>query len=151
MLDQITNLIQDAAGSVVKRHPDVPDDKKDAVTNEAVNSLSNTFQQLTSSGDLSQLTGLFSGDAGNKDAIMNQFSGNFVSNITSKLGINADTAKSLAISILPVIADKLKGLFSGGGFDIGSILGSLQGGGGQSKGGGGFDLGDAMDMLKGKK
>jgi hypothetical protein len=153
MLDQITNLIQDAAGSVVNQHPGVPDDKKEAVTNEAVNSLSDTFQQLSSGGDLTKMMGIFSGDAGSKDAIMNQFSGNFANTITSKLGINSDTAKSLAISILPVIAEKLKGLFSGGGFDFGAILGSLQGGGQNDaeKGGNGFDLDDAMDKLKGKQ
>jgi uncharacterized protein YidB (DUF937 family) len=153
MLDQITNLIQEAAGSVVNRHPGVPDEKKEAVTNEAVNSLSDTFQQLSSGGDLTKMMGIFSGDAASKDGIMNQFSGNFVESITSKFGINAETAQSLAISILPVIAEKLKGLFGGGGFDFGSLLGGLQGGGkgDKDKGGGGFDLGDAMDMLKGGK
>lgn len=80
---------------------------------------------------------------------MNQFSGNFVSKITSKFGINADTAKSLSVSLLPVIVEKLKGMFAGGGFDIGSILGSLTGGKGAGNEGGG--LGDALGGLLGGK
>lgn len=151
MIDQLTNLVKEAAGTVINQHPGVPDTKKDAVADEAVNSFSHTFEQISSGGNFQQLAGIFSGDTGSRDAIINQFSGNFVNSITGKLGINADTAKSLAISILPVIVEKLKGMFTGGGFDIGSILGSLQGGGDKNKGGGGFDLGDAMDMLKGGK
>lgn len=149
MFDQISSIVQEAAGSIINKHPGVPDKDKQGVTNEAVNSFTQTFQQLTSGGNLQQLSGMFSGDAGSKDAIMNQFSGNFVSNITGKFGINADTAKSLAVSLLPVIVEKLKGMFSGGGFDIGSILGSL--GGGQGAGNSGGGLGDALGGLLGGK
>jgi uncharacterized protein YidB (DUF937 family) len=128
MLDQITNLIKEAAGGVVNQHPGVPDKDKAGVTNEAVSSFSQTFEQITAGGDFQQLVGMFSGDNNAKGAIANQFSGNFINNITKKFGLDAGVAQSLATSLLPVIVEKLKGMFGGGGMDLGGLMGGAMGG-----------------------
>ncbi|MDG2433733.1 DUF937 domain-containing protein [Flavobacterium sp.] len=169
MFEQLTQLAQQFGVDTVVNNPAVPNEKNEAVINEASSSVVTGLQKMVADGDLSQLAALFQGDNA-KDAsnpavqnLTQQLSGN----LSKKLGIDSSAAAGVASSIIPKIlaslVDKAKDPKDSS-FEISDIIGAISGGGenagimdaitkygGQfgldQNGDGKVDMSDAMDAV----
>lgn len=103
MLAQIMELVQQQAGSAIVQNPAVPNDKNDATTMVAGESLQNGLQQLLSGGGVKQIMDLFSGKTpvSNDNPAVQQISGNVVSDLMNKVGLSGDQAGNVASSLVP--------------------------------------------------
>lgn len=147
MLDNIINLVKQYAGEAVNANTAIPADKKAPVIDETVSSVSGSIQNLASGGGITDLLGMFQkgGDAVPAN-VTQTLSGDLISNLTKKVGLDSQTAASLATGIIPQI---LKGLISKTndpaekGFDLQSMFNQLTGGKT-----GGLNLGGIVGKIK---
>lgn len=173
MLEQLLSMVKDLGQDQVVNNPEVPNEYNNAVMATASESVLGTFQQAISGGQGQELLSMFQGKSDDEimaNPLAQQVQGNFMDNITSKLGINSQTAAGLASTFIPMIINKmvkrtnstadedsgfnleslLGGLTGGGGkqggLDIGSLIGQFTGGGRQSGGGG---IGDLLNQFTG--
>ena len=124
------------------------------------------LQNQAQSGNLDAVMEMFSGkETAPNSPVVNNLSGDLAQGLSSKLGIDANQAMTMAATALPLlmnffnkkvndapqanedimssIANSLQGGGNGGGLE--DIMGSLLGGGNK---GGGMDLGGLMDLGK---
>lgn len=158
MLDQLENLVKKYAQEAVAESKEVPSDKSAVVSDAASSSIVDFLKSQASSNDISSLTSMLSG--GNTEGMVKELIGGFTQKLSGQ-GFSLDSAKQIAMSLLPVIMAKMSGKSGGsggigdllsqfGGGDVGSLLGGLMGGGkssssGTSKDGGLF--GKMKDLL----
>ena len=133
MFEELMQAIQQEGQQAVVANPEIPNEQNDAVMQEAsgsiMNGMTDMMQQQGPSAIKNLFEGVQSGDPNNSG--VQQLSNNFAGNIMEKFGINANTAKTLAASLIPVVLGKIMNRAkdpNDKGFDIGSILGSLTGG-----------------------
>lgn len=167
MFDQLLNLVKENAGDAIINNPAIPNEHNDAAISHATEGIVNGLQSQLSGGnaaDVLQLLGGKSNVANN--GVTNAISQNVAGSLMQKFGISNSAAGSIVSSLIPTVLSKLvhktndpndssfdlNGVFShltGGktqGMDIGSMLGSLTGGGGST---GGSPLGGLGNMLGG--
>ena len=133
MLDQLLEIVQQQAQSNVIENNDVPNEHNEAVMQEASHSIFNGLQNMLNNGQTQELAGLLKGDrnVADDEPAMSMLSGDFISNITEKFGISGDSAKSIAMSLIPMVISQLSKKAKDpddNGIDFGNILSSLQGG-----------------------
>lgn len=171
MLEQLLSMVKDLGQEQVVNNAEVPNEYNETVMATASESLLGTFQQAIAGGQGQQLLSMFQGQSDEEimaNPLAQQVQGNFMETITSKLGINSQTAAGLASTFIPMIINKLvnrtnstaqedsgfsiEGLIGGltgggqqGGFDIGSLIGQFTGGGQQGGGG----IGDLLNQFTG--
>ncbi len=164
-------MVKDLGQEQVVNNAEVPNEYNETVMATASESLLGTFQQAIAGGQGQQLLSMFQGQSDEEimaNPLAQQVQGNFMETITSKLGINSQTAAGLASTFIPMIINKLvnrtnstaqedsgfsiEGLIGGltgggqqGGFDIGSLIGQFTGGGQQGGGG----IGDLLNQFTG--
>lgn len=134
MFEQLLEMVQQQGQQSVVANPAVPNEQNDAVMGEAANSITATMQQMAQQGGPGAIKSLFegvqSGDASHP--AVQQVSDNFAGNIMEKFGLNSGVAKSIAISLIPMVLSKMMNRAkdpNDSGFNIGNILGSIMGGG----------------------
>lgn len=171
MLDQLFNLVKENAGDAVVNNPAVPNDQNEAVMKEAVGAITGGLQKELANGGFQNVLKTLGGSesATESNPVVNNISGNFVDNITQKLGISSGVAKTIAASLIPMVMGKLihktndpndksfglDDIFSsltGGktaGINLGGILGSLTGGGLDKNNDGKVNLDDLTSMVSG--
>jgi len=163
MLDEIVNLIKKATGDAVQANQDVPNEKADAIAEEASHSILGDLENGLKGGGISDILGMLSGKktdvAGN--ATTQQMSGNLTSKLTEKFGLNPSTAGSLGASIIPSVLSKLTGKINDpndSSLDLQGIVNQLTGGKTAGidlksmldrNGDGEINLGDAMSIFTG--
>jgi uncharacterized protein YidB (DUF937 family) len=148
MLDNLMNLVKQFAGEEVNNHPAIPADKKGEVVEETGRSITGSLQNLASGGGLQDLLGMFTRGGGQAPGSVTQsLSGDMISNLTRKFGLDSQTAGSLAGGIIPKVLGSLVNKTNDPGdssFDLQSIFNSLTGGKT-----GGMDLSGMLGKLKG--
>ena len=172
MFEQLTQIAQQFGQDTVVKNDAIPNEKNEAVINEASTSIITGLQKMVADGDLSKLGGLFQGDNA-KDAsnpAVQQLTQQLTGNLSEKLGINSGTAASVASTLIPKIISALVGKAKDSGdssFEISDIIAAVSGGGDNagimdaiSKYGGQFgldqngdgkvDMSDAMDAVSKK-
>ena len=135
----------------------MPAEKTEVVTEAASSTIMDMLKEKASSNDLSSLTSMFSSEEGIKDSA-SQMADGFIGKLLGK-GFNKDSAKSIAMAVLPLILSKFTGKSGGSGGnmmdvltqlggkgDLGSLLGGLMGGDKGKDAGGGM-LGKFKDLL----
>lgn len=150
MLDELLNLIKQNSQQAIVENPAVPNEQNNAVMQETGNSIISSLQSMLSGGKAADVLSLFGGQGGNVSdhPVTQNISGNLISNLMSKFGLNNQQAGGIASSILPMVLSKLvhktndpndnslniQGIFnslSGGntsGLDIQGILSKFTGG-----------------------
>ncbi len=133
MFDQLMEIIQQQGQQSVVANPDVPNEHNQAVMTEASNSIMGQMQGMLQQGGPGALKSLFEGvqSGDNNHPAVQSMANNFAGSIMDKFGINANAAKALAISLIPMVLSKVMNRAkdpNDSGFNIGSILGSLMGG-----------------------
>lgn len=150
MFDQLMELVRESGQQTVVENPEVPNEHNDAVMQEASSSIYSGLQNMMQTGGPGALKGLFEGvqSGDNNHPAVQQVANQFSGNLMQKFGLGSGAAKSIAISLIPMVLGKLmnrsKGASPDSGFSIGNILGSLMGG----SGGGGM-LGGMLGGLGG--
>lgn len=151
MIEQLLQMVKEFGESEVVNNPDVPNEHNTAVMSEASYAVAGTFQQAIANGNVQELMGLFQQeDNVMSNPLTQQAQGSFIDSITSKLGIDSNTAQGLAASLLPMIMQTLVKRTNSpapedSDFNIGSLIASLTGGGQQ----GGFDVGNLISQFTG--
>lgn len=134
MFEELMQIIQQQGQQSVVANPDIPNEHNDAVMQEASSSITSGMTQMLEQGGPGAIKQLFEGvqSGDNSNPQVQSLSNNFAGNIMEKFGINANAAKALAVSLIPVVLSKVMGRAKDPnepGFNLGSILGSLMGGG----------------------
>ncbi len=128
MLDQLLEIVQQQSQTAVVENNDVPNEHNDAVMQEAGNSIMGSLQSMLAQGRKDEVATILKGDNLENNEAMGFISGNFIENITSKLGIDKSVATGIAASILPQILSSFLNKAkdpNDSSFDMGSIINSL--------------------------
>ena len=132
MLDNLVNLVKQYTGDEVNNNPAIPADKKGAVVEETSNSITGSLQKLASGGGLNDLLGMFTQRGGSPTGNVSQtVSGDVVSNLTNKVGLDSATASGFAGGLIPKILGGLVNKTNDPGdnsFNLQSIINELSGG-----------------------
>ncbi len=172
MLEQLFNLVKEQAGSAIINNPDIPNDRNEEAVADVTNSVAGGLQNALAGGQFKDVLKLLGGQGGDlqNNPMANQLSGNAISSLMDKFGLNQGQAGSIVSNLLPGVLQNLisktnnpndnsfdlQGIFSsltGGttsGLDLQGLLGKVTQGGGLDKDGDGdTDLNDVINMVKG--
>jgi hypothetical protein len=143
MIDQILDLVKNQATDYFIQNPDVPNEQAPAAAAAAGESIMEVIQQQIMSGNMGvvqQLMGVGASNnaGGNNDmlsGLIQQASTLLSGKLQNQVGVNANAANSAAGGLIPVILgavmDKFRSNAPGdAGFDIGSLINLVLGGGG---------------------
>lgn len=157
MLDELLKMIKEQGQEQVVNNPEIPDEKNEAVMAEASKAVAGTLQSEIAGGNLNGLKSMFNSESSAEimsHPVAQKIQGNFMENITQKLGLNKNIASGLAATLIPMIISKLvkrtkstdpsdsafslenlvSGLTGGAsGLDLGGMLGKFTAGGQDSK------------------
>ncbi|MEP6711235.1 MAG: DUF937 domain-containing protein [Ferruginibacter sp.] len=134
MLEQLMDLINQHSQEAVVNNPDVPNEQNAAVTQEAGSTIMSTLQSMLAGGRANDVLSLFSNKTGDVSThpVTQEISGNFITNLMSKFGLNGRQAGGIASALLPMVLSKLVHKTNDpadGSFNIQNIFNSLSGNG----------------------
>ena len=154
MLDQITNLVKSQAGAFLQNSDEnFSDEQVNGIQDAAQESVVDGLKGELMSGNVSGLTGLFSGGSSGiaSNPIVQKIIGLFGGSLVSKVGLGEGVANNLAGGMMPNILGSLGDKFQSEdeadkGFDMSALSGLTGGGGigGMVKGALGDKLGGAI-------
>lgn len=138
MLEELFNLVKQAAQDKVINNPDIPNEKNNEIVGEATDTVASGLRNIVAGGGAESLLSLF----GNKNQgfdlnslksnpIVSMMIGYFTNKLMNKHNMSGDQASNIAGSLIP---DALKGLVnkihdpSDGGFSLDGLLKSITGG-----------------------
>jgi hypothetical protein len=174
MLEELFNLVKNAAGSSVINNPDVPNDKNNDVVAEATSTVASGLRNIVAGGGVGSLVSLFNKKDDNQQSgglmsnpIVAMMVGHFASKLMSKFNMSGTQASSVSSSLIPNVINSLvnKSNDQSSGFSLENLLNSITGGkaaevassgnnegGGLSNilnslGGGGENGGGLMDVI----
>ena len=133
MLEELMDLIKQNSQGAVVDNPAVPNDQNAAVMQETGSTIMTTLQSMLASGKANEVMSLFSNKGGDVSdhPVTQNISGNLISNLMSKFGLNGQQAGGIASTVLPMILSKLVNKTNDSGdssFNIQNIFNSLSGG-----------------------
>lgn len=172
MLEQLFNLVKEQAGAAIINNPDIPNDRNEEAVADVTNSVAGGLQKALAGGQFKDVLKLLGGQGGElqNNPMANQLSGNAISSLMDKFGLNQGQAGNIVSNLLPGVLQNLisktnnpndnsfdlQGIFSSltggktGGLDLQGLLGKVtQGGGLDRDGDGDTDLNDVINMVKG--
>jgi len=145
MLENLNEMVRENVQESVVNNAAIPNEKNEAVIQAASGSIFDSLKDQLSSGNIGAITDIFNGNKAEGTQVAEQASGSFIDKL-SGLGINADTAKSLASSIIPGLIAKFTQKTNDpndSSFNLKDVLGSLGGEDGK------FDVSDVIGMFNG--
>ena len=149
MLDNLMDLVRKYTGSAVNNNPAVPNEKNEAVTEQAGNSIFDTLKNALGSGRISDVMSYFKkGGAGNDD-IVNEATNNYAQDLQTKHGLEASQAQEVAGKVVPQAMNEMAAKTADPndkGFNIQDIFNKLSGGKTS-----GFNMEKAMNKFTGGK
>ncbi|WP_316832614.1 hypothetical protein [Pedobacter aquatilis] len=146
MLENLSELVRENVQESVVNNSDIPNEHNEAVIQAASGSIFDSLKDQLSSGNIGGLAEIFNTGNAEGAAVTQQAAGSFTDKLAG-LGINAETAKGLAASVIPAILGKLTQKTADpndSSFNIRDILGNLAGGAD-----GKFDVSDVIGMFNG--
>lgn len=174
MLEELFNLVKNAAGSSVINNPDVPNDKNNDVVAEATSTVASGLRNIVAGGGVGSLVSLFNKKDDQQQSgglmsnpIVAMMVGHFASKLMNKFNMSGTQASSVSSSLIPNVINSLvnKSNDQSSGFSLENLLNSITGGkaaevassgnnegGGLSNilnslGGGGENGGGLMDVI----
>lgn len=130
MLDSIINLVKKEALGAITNNADVPADKKDAAVETTTSTIVDSLKDQLSSGNISNIVELFSGDSGSSSSFTNSIQSSVISALTEKVGLNKGIANTIASTVIPAVMGMIskKNNDSNDSFSIESLVKSVSGG-----------------------
>lgn len=149
MLENLLKLVTENAQDAVVNNPDVPNEQNDAVIEHATSGIMDGIKQQISAGNLSDVLKLIGGQGGDvaSNPVVNGISGNIISSLMSKFGLNQGAAANVVSNLLPTVIQKLVSQTNdpnNPSFDINGIFNQLSGGKT-----GGIDFSNILSQLTG--
>ncbi len=141
MLENLEQLVRENAQELVVNNSAVPNEQNEQVIQAASGSIVDVLKEKAGSGNIGDLISSFTQGGGNLEQITSSFSDKL-----GGLGINAETAKSIGSSLIPMVMSKFFNKAADpndSSFDLQDILGRFGGADGK------FDLNDVKDLLGG--
>lgn len=136
MLDNILDLVKNVAGETIANNAEVPADKKDITIQTTTSAVTDGLKN-----NIGNIAGLFG--SGDSSALINNIEDTVVSTLVEKVGLNSNTANSIASAVIPAVVKALSGKVNdpndkgfslesvveafGGGSGIGGLLGKIGG------------------------
>jgi hypothetical protein len=170
MIENLLNLIRENAGDSIINNPDIPNERNDEAIQATGASILTGLQGMMAQGNVKEVLGMFAqGQVDQQNPVVQNLSGNVISDMMGRFGMDRGKAGSLVGSLLPVILSQLvrktndpsnngfslDGLFgqlSGGrtsGMNLEGLVGKLAGGGLDRDGDGDVDFQDLAGMFTG--
>lgn len=131
MSKEILDLITQSVLGVISGNDSIPEDKKAEAASVTSNAFLEGLKNNVSLDNISNITSLFSGEGDTSGGgILDSIKSYIGSALTDKLGLSSEVSTSIASTVLPIITKLFSGGDggSGGGIDIGSLLGAFTGG-----------------------
>jgi hypothetical protein len=147
MLEKLNQLVKENAQEAIVNNPAIPNERKEEAVQAASGSMIEALKQQVSSGNVSELVNMFKGGGdASGNAVVQQASNGFAAKLAG-MGVNMDSAKSIAASLIPMLmakfANKTKDP-NDKSFDIQDILSQVAGPDGK------FQLSDLTNMFGGQ-
>jgi hypothetical protein len=137
MFEQLSQLVQQYGNDAVVKNTAIPNEKNEAVMEEAGGSILSGLQDMVAGGNFDDIAGMLSGknaiDMNNP--IVKELSGKVTGNLGSKLGLSSETAGGVASGLIPQI---LSGLVNkakdpnDGSFEVSDLVNAISGGSGNA-------------------
>ncbi|HWW43319.1 hypothetical protein [Pedobacter sp.] len=147
MLENLKQLVTESAQDAIVNNSEVPNEHNEAAIQAASGSIFDTLKDQLSSGNIGSLIDAFKGgDVANSD-VAQQATSSFTDKLAG-LGINAESAKNIASSLIPGILDKFVNKTNDpndSSFDIKDVLSKISGPDGK------FQLSDLTDLFTSKE
>ena len=102
MLDNILNLVKNIAGDAISNNAEVPANKKDIAIETTTNAVTDGLK--SNIGNIAGLLG-----SGDSSALVNTMKDTVVSALLEKVGLNSNTANSIASAVIPAVINALSG------------------------------------------
>jgi hypothetical protein len=172
MLDQLVKLVEQNAGKAIVQNDAIPNQFNNAAIQEVAGGIFNAMKGQVAQGNLQQVVSMFQG-GGNQSNFANnpmvkQMIASVAGNFASKFGVSSAQAQSIVAGLLPTVMNQfvkktndpkdssfdltnmMRSMSGNNSLDVGSIIGSLAGGG-NSKSNPLGALGGLAGKLFGKK
>jgi hypothetical protein len=142
MTESLKDLLKRLGQDSVINNPDIPNEQNEAVLASAEMSIINGLKKLVSQGKSDELARMAADPNG---AEAQQLQSGFVQNLMDRLGIQQETAKNIATSLIPQVLGRFN--LGTNGFDITGLQALLTKVGLDKDGDGDVDLGDFKKMI----
>lgn len=147
MLENLKQLVTENAQEAIVNNSDVPNEHNEAAIQAASGSIFDALKQQLSSGNVGNLVDAFKGNNVEGSTVVQDATSGFIDKL-SGLGINLESAKGIAASIIPSIVGKLVNKTNDpddSTFSIHDILSKISGDDGK------FQLSDLTNLFGGHK
>ncbi len=131
MLDNLINLVKEHAGDAIINNPAIPNEKNDEAIQTTAGSIVDTLKAQATSGNLNNVLEMFKGGANSNSGVTSAISGNVVSDLMKKFGIDNAQASSIASNLLPKVMENFVSKTNNPddkSFDLGDIVKNIGGG-----------------------
>lgn len=105
MLENLNQLVKENVQDAIVNNSNVPDEQNEAAVSAASGSIVDAIKQHLSTGNLGSILDAFKGGNAEGSAIAQDATAGFTDKLAG-MGINLDTAKSIAASVIPSIVGK---------------------------------------------
>lgn len=143
MLENLNQLVRENVQDTVVNNSEVPNEQNEEVIQAASGSIFDSLKDQLASGNVGGLAEIFNSGNAEGSAVTQQAAGNFTDKLAG-LGINAETAKKLAATVIIGKLTQKTADPNDSSFNIKDVLGSLAGGSD-----GKFDVSDVIGMFNG--
>lgn len=147
MLENLKQLVTESAQDAIVNNSEVPNEHNEAAIQAASGSIFDTLKDQLSSGNIGSLVDAFKGGNVANSDVAQQATSSFTDKLAG-LGINAESAKNIASSLIPGILDKFVSKTNDpndSSFDIKDVLSKISGPDGK------FQLSDLTDLFTSKE
>jgi hypothetical protein len=133
MLENLLDLIKENAGETIINNPAIPNEKNEAVMEEAGSSIFSGLQGMLSQGNAKDVLSMFSNpeNVSPGNPAVQKLSGGFLDSLVNKFGIDKSQAAGIAGSLIPLVLGRLVSRTNNSadsGFNIQNIFNQLSGG-----------------------
>lgn len=106
MLDNLNQLVKENVQEAIVNNSAVPDAQNEAAISAASGSIIDALKQQLASGNIGNLVDAFKGGNAEGSAVAQEAASGFTDKLAG-MGINMETAKNIAASVIPAIVGKL--------------------------------------------
>lgn len=106
MLDNLNELVKESTQDTIVNNSAIPNEQNDAAVSAASGSIVDALKQQLSSGNIGNLIDTFKGGNAEGSVVAQDAASGFTDKLAA-MGINMDTAKNIAASVIPSIVGKL--------------------------------------------
>lgn len=143
MLENLNQLVKENVQDAIVNNSEVPNEQNEAAISAASGSIVDAIKQQLSSGNINNLLEVFKGGNAEGSAVAQQAASGFTDKLAA-MGINLESAKNIAASVIPSIVGKFVNKTNDpndSSFNIQDVIAKVSGPDGK------FDLSDVTRMF----